>query len=279
MKKFTKICLITIAACLVLGFGCLIAGITLGGTWGQMEEAFENGDFTISSKKISRSRGTALTKSVTELEKGENINQIEVDMKSGGFYLLPSDDGSIRVQIEEDKGKATTVRKNGNELIIENDFRAHNGAVTIYCPANMQLRELDISIDGGEAILSVPLQMQELSVEIGAGRFECNELLQAVESDWEVGAGEIQLNTFAGSHMEFECGMGSIAASIQGREQDYSYDLHCKMGEIRVGDIECGGIGQREVNHRGDYHGDDEEYLIEAECGMGSVEIDFVQKI
>lgn len=295
MKRFTKICLIIVLGCFILGCGLLVGGIAVGGTMGAFIDAFDRGDFIIGNggKGLTERfhdhqdddyddhhEYSSQTTTDAELDREESgnfeateyrdIKKIEVDMRSGGFYMQKGDSDNIRMEAVNEDGRKMEIWSQGDELILKNDYRNFKGEVTLYCPENLELSEMDISIGGGEAIIDVPLKVHELDVEIGAGRFEGYEEIQADQSSWEVGAGELIIGSISGDEMDFECTVGMIEAYINGKEQDYNYDLECGIGTLNIGDRDYSGIHQQEITNN-----KNSQKEIDVSCTVGTVSVYF----
>lgn len=267
MKKFTKVCLIAAAVCGILGLGFLVGGFALGGSWQDVVYAFDRGDFSFGDEidiEISNHHAS---------HSYEDIKKIKVDMNYGGLYFEPSKDGKITVELEGTVGKKTTVTQDGDELKIENNMKntARHGSVTVFCPKDIQLEELDINMGAGETIISTPIQAQEVDVEVGAGIFEGTEVISAKESSWEVGAGEIVMDSIAGDHMAFDCRVGQIDVTVLGKQESYNYKVDCGVGSIEIGDDDYSGLGtEKKITSK-----DNKGRQIEVSCSVGAVILDF----
>lgn len=291
MNRFTKICLIGAVVFLILGLGFLFGGIAAGGSWSDVVNAADRGDFVIYGMGIGRDKNSSdvddhedieydsydFHESEKNIHSGsgdyDSITKLDVEIKRGGFYLTEGDSDVIEVEITGEEGKRPTVSREGNELKIRDnnkDYRSYKGSVTIYCPENMEFDKVDISVEGGEAVIDVPLTAKKIDVELGAGLFESSEQLTAAKSSWQVGAGEVILESIEGNKIDFECGAGTITANINGKESDYNYEIECAVGEVRIGETTIAGVGQKRVKNTAS-----DQYKIDAECGMGTIEIDF----
>ena len=191
MKKFTKIALISALICLVLGLGVFIGGLALGGTWQGLKESIDHGDYSIGgsdgtygiymTEKSNDSSSSNQESSVPQEKTSNaavysNVQKIEIDMQSGGLYFEPTNDKELRVSVNGKDGKETTVRQNGDELEIYNDFRNHKGNVRIYYPEDMNFREISIAMGGGEVAVKGGIKADEFDAELGAGAFHAEEI-------------------------------------------------------------------------------------------------------
>ena len=285
MKKFTKIALISALVCLVLGLGVFIGGLALGGTWQGLKESIDHGDYSIGGSdgtygiymteksedsSSSNQESSVLQEKASNASVYSNVQKIEIDMQSGGLYFEPTNDKELRVSVNGKDGKETTVRQNGDELEIYNDFRNHKGNVRIYYPEDMNFREISISMGGGDVAVKGSIKADEFDAELGAGVFHAEEI-EATESSWEVGAGEIVLGRIESRDMDFDCGTGSIEAKIAGNQQDFNYDLECGIGSVKIGNEEYGGVAFDKTINNG------QNREIEISCGIGEIQLSFEQ--
>ena len=285
MKKFTKIALISALICLVLGLGVFIGGLALGGTWQGLKESIDHGDYSIGgsdgtygiymTEKLEDSSSSNQESSVPQEKTSNaavysNVQKIEINMQSGGLYFEPTNDKELRVSVNGKDGKETTVRQNGDELEIYNDFRNHKGNVRIYYPEDMNFREISISMGGGDVAVKGSIKADEFDAELGAGVFHAEEI-EATESSWEVGAGEIVLGRIESRDMDFDCGTGSIEAKIAGKQSDFNYDVECGIGSVKIGNEEYGGVAFDKTINNG------QNRQIEISCGIGEIQLSFEQ--
>lgn len=285
MKKFTKIALISALVCLVLGLGVFIGGLALGGTWQGLRESIDHGDYSIDGSdgtygiymteksedsSSSNQESSVLQEKASNASVYSNVQKIEIDMQSGGLYFEPTNDKELRVSVNGKDGKETTVRQNGDELEIYNDFRNHKGNVRIYYPEDMNFREISISMGGGDVAVKGSIKADEFDAELGTGVFHA-EGIEATESSWEVGAGEIVLGCIESRDMDFDCGTGSIEAKIAGKQADFNYDVECGIGSVKIGNEEYGGVAFDKTINNG------QNRQIEISCGIGEIQLSFEQ--
>ena len=285
MKKFTKIALISALVCLVLGLGVFIGGLALGGTWQGLRESIDHGDYSIDGSdgtygiymteksedsSSSNQESSVLQEKASNASVYSNVQKIEIDMQSGGLYFEPTNDKELRVSVNGKDGKETTVRQNGDELEIYNDFRNHKGNVRIYYPEDMNFREISISMGGGDVAVKGSIKADEFDAELGTGVFHA-EGIEATESSWEVGAGEIVLGCIESRDMDFDCGTGSIEAKIAGKQSDFNYDVECGIGSVKIGNEEYGGVAFDKTINNG------QNRQIEISCGIGEIQLSFEQ--
>ena len=285
MKKFTKIALISALVCLVLGLGVFLGGLALGGTWQGLKESIDHGDYSIGgsdgtygiymTEKSEDSSSSNQESSVAQEKTSNavvysNVQKIEIDMQSGGLYFEPTNEKELSVSVNGKDGKETTVRQNGEELEIYNDFRNHKGNVKIYYPEDMTFREISISMGGGDVAVKGSIKADEFDAELGAGAFHA-EGIEATESSWEVGAGEIVLGHVESRDMDFDCGTGRIEAKLAGKQADFNYDVECGIGSVKIGNEEYGGVAFEKTIQNG------QNREIEISCGIGEIQLSFEQ--
>ena len=70
--------------------------------------------------------------------------------------------------------------------------------------------------------------------------------------------------------MDIDCGAGSVTLNLEGKAEDYNYELDSSAGSIEIGeDIDLGGLSTEKSIDNGS------KRTIEISNGAGSVEIRF----
>ena len=90
--------------------------------------------------------------------------------------------------------------------------------------------------------------------------------------DTECGAGSIELlGAVLTGDAEIDCKLGSIVLIMANQpvESDYDYELSCGAGEVIVGDKSYSGLFREAEIDNGSGR------LIKADCGLGSIVIQF----
>ncbi|SHJ60375.1 DUF4097 family beta strand repeat-containing protein [Hespellia stercorisuis] len=205
-----------------------------------------------------------------------NISSIEIDATALVVSVETYDgkevsvDGStvnskLGLSIEADNDE------DGGELYIETNHKIPGnvdaGTLYIYLPKNYSLDEADFSIDGG--ILDIDtLNANSLSIDIGAGTATVGSF-KVQELDIDCGAGQITLSGAASQDLDIKCGMGQVTLSCTNAQSDYSYNISCGAGSVKLGNEKFSGIG---VHKKIDNH---TSATCDIDCGMGDVDVSF----
>lgn len=110
----------------------------------------------------------------------------------------------------------------------------------------------------------------KMEIEIGAGEFVNSDSITVTGLDVEVGTGSAELTGVTAQKISGECGIGSLSLSIEGKVEDYDYNLECGIGDITIGDDNYSGFAkEKEIT----YPGSTGE--IDLECGIGEIQLSF----
>lgn len=277
MKKFTKAVLIIAAVFAVIGVGCCVAALALGVTRSEAEEALTN-DYGQRVRNFSSRihlgdwdhEDDQYTIGTGKHTFGD-IRYIDVEFVSGDLHLLPAKDDMVTVNVKrQETGKETSVYLNDSDtLMLENDYRNSNCEVEIYIPDNVTMENMEINMDAGTVTVDT-LNTRYLDVEIGAGEFKSSGKIYAEESDWELGTGAIDVKELECINADFSCDVGTIDVAIIGSENDYDQIISCDMGTVTIG-----GRKYASMSEDHDRMVDNPVGTIEADCGVGTIDITF----
>lgn len=123
-------------------------------------------------------------------------------------------------------------------------------------------------VAGAGQITLEKAQIGELNVEVGAGRIALEEM-EIGQLDAEVGLGEFVAKGVLNGDAVVECSMGNVEMEIDGREEDFNFDLSGAMGNIDLGKSSFGGFSQSQyIDHKAGKN-------MSVECSMGNISIRF----
>lgn len=157
--------------------------------------------------------------------------------------------------------------------------------ITITLPKNHVYNEIEFSIAAGE-VNTECLNTGRLALEIGAGEMKIDRLIAEKSARIKVGAGSLNVKEYEGKNLEVDNGVGStsITGIISGKNSiasgigevkivmtdrnlvDFSYDVSCGIGEVRIDERTFHGETERKTSESGDH--------FDVSCGIGKVEID-----
>lgn len=293
MKKGWKIFWIVCACVAGLGLILLIAGVILGGTvpsalWTygnrveqkveELEERIEpdeeleveDFDDRVLGENVLTNNLKVNAADISELDIDVCYLQVEIQEGTGSeiaFLIenIPEEVSNELVMLQENRELEVGIRNERNwKNVMKN--RGEEGKLIVQIPKECQLNSMTLSIGAG-VLNADQIQVKELDVEVGAGVANITQF--TVDSiDIEVGAGEVNIAGTASMEANIDCGIGKVDYQATGNQQDYSYDIECGAGIVRVGDEEYSGI----VNSKKIMSGG---ALMEIDCGAGEVNVGF----
>lgn len=138
--------------------------------------------------------------------------------------------------------------------------------ILITIPENANLDFVKIVIGAGTFIAKdVSFNCAEGNLEVGAGNLIINNVYGG-KIDIRCGMGNLEYAGKICGKSNIDCGMGSVKLNLQGRVEDYSYDVKVGLGDFRFNDEKKSGVAQCFDNKRKENH-------FSVNCGMGSVNI------
>lgn len=231
MKKSTKIAWIMVVICIILGLGFVLAGIVLGGNFTEANITPE--DFIMKGQNIFFQDED--DKDYSELENNiteyAGIEELDLEFGAEEVYLEVLDDISgIRVQVENGNLEGIKLKQDSEILKIRSSKYKTNRVIYIYYPKNYKFNSVEL----------------------------------------EIGAGEVNIDKLNADEIEFKCGVGSIKASLNGKQSDYNYEAECGIGNLVIGDTQQSGLaGERKQSYP------NAARELKIECGIGDIEIYF----
>lgn len=292
MKRFLLLCGCVAGGCLLLG-GILLGGLTLAGGSGVIEDALqstkghkidlsdleqdmagltENFDAFIKKKDKTIITKEELDKGSfqkTELQSGYKKMKLTIGactftVKSSGdktFYLEAKNMGKLSI----DQDGSTLEIATEENLDIE-DFQEKRELV-LYVPEKVTFDEVELKFGAGEVVFD-SLSAEKFKAEIGAGHILVNNG-EVEKVELSVGAGAVEYYGSIQEKMEADCSMGSIYAELQGKEEEFDYDLECSMGNIAINGQDY-AFDRKVDNHA--------QKKMKLSCVMGSMEVLFSER-
>ena len=292
MKRFLLLCGCVAGGCLLLG-GILLGGLTLAGGSGVIEDALqstkghkidlsdleqdmagltENFDAFIKKKdktSITKEELDEGSFQKTELQSGYKKMKLTIGactfaVKSSGdktFYLEAKNMGKLSI----DQDGSTLEIATEENLDIE-DFQEKRELV-LYVPEKVTFDEVELKFGAGDVVFD-SLSAEKFKAEIGAGHILVNNG-EVEKVELSVGAGAVEYYGSIQEKMEADCSMGSIYAELQGKEEEFDYDLECSMGNIAINGQDY-AFDRKVDNHA--------QKKMKLSCVMGSVEVLFSER-
>lgn len=129
-------------------------------------------------------------------------------------------------------------------------------------------KELYVTVGAGQ-LNAYNLTATELAkFNAGAGAFYADEVV-LTNAELMCGVGQMNLSGIFTGDTTVDCGVGSMELDVDGAQEEYRGDLNCGLGEIRFGDIEIEGSGQKS------YGTSSATSRMDIKCGIGEVDVRF----
>lgn len=270
------------------------------GGWGFMGNLEFNGvdvaipglgvNYNIGDSSMFSKDHEVLSGDVEMYSPGSGIRNLEVEVGGCHFETQTSKDGSVYLE-------SKNVRKfqgyvDGDTLHVLATMGAgvswfdKKSEVILYLPQGYEFDEVEIDMGAGELefdelrakeaalevgagrILLNSVEAQELKGEVGAGQIELKDMTVG-KLDVEVGMGEFKARGAVNSDAEVECSMGNVELELDGRQEDFNYQLEGAMGSIQLGKESMGGFAQEKSIDNG------ARKSMQIECSMGNITLRF----
>ncbi|MEE0884594.1 MAG: DUF4097 family beta strand repeat-containing protein [Faecalimonas sp.] len=248
MKKFTKIALILVVVLLSVGLVSVIGSFAMGLTWDSLGDMVNKGKLSFDLDDIIEDNEfTAVQEDFHSLDiefgygtleiKYGDVEKLQIKQKNVDKYRCYVEEGALHIE--------------GNQKIKVNNSN-YDGEITIVIPKNMVFQEVDL--------------------EVGAGKADVANL-KANQVDIELGAGEVNVTGLDTKKFEAKTGAGKLYAELVGKQNDYSYELECGIGQLKIGDSSYSGLGtEQNITNPG------AERFADIECGVGEIIIKFQEQ-
>ncbi len=261
MNNFSKGLVIFSLIIVILGFGMLIAGFTLGGNLNEFNLGVEN------SMDIN--------------ETYNNVNELELDLKFGDIQIKDGDtfriEGSVpdnikfETNVKDGKWTIKDDSKIGTISIFGFPVSKYNYNVTIYIPSNNKLNKVKIDV-GACKLQAETLNSKDIDINVGAGELTVNKLISD-SNKIDCGVGKVQINSATFNNSNVKCGVGDITMKVDGNQNNYNYEIDTGIGNVNIGDNSYSGIGS---NKR--IKNNNTDNLLKVDCGVGNVTVNFEEE-
>lgn len=231
-----------------------------------------------------------LSGDVKKYSVGDQVQKLEIEVggcslitKSSGdnsFYAEAQNIGKFQCFVEGDTlyVKSITSSRRWNQL--------KNAKITLYVPDGSSFEEADIELGAGvlefeelsakQAFLEVGAgqikisraRVQELEVNVGLGQIVLQDM-DVAELEAEIGMGELEARGAITEKADIICSMGNVEMTVDGREEDFNFDLQGGMGNMDVGSMSHSGLGFERTADNG------AAKKMTLECSMGNVNVRF----
>ena len=283
MKKGWKIFWTVIISLTGAGVVFCIIALCLGVTFSQFEKAYPNGIGIIRKNYVSFEEDwddddddePEETENVVSGETFSNVENLKLDIGASEVRIKTGTDDKIHV---DDSGMKTenavqkTLSHDGKTLEITTKMRSSfsfknvrnaKGTLVIYLPRDYKFDQVDMEYG------AVTAEIDGLNAKSGASGCTIKNA-DIEELDVETGAGSLDFYGTVEKEVDIDCGAGSVTLNLEGKVEDYNYELDSSAGSIEIGeDIDLGGLSTEKSIDNGS------KRTIEISNGAGSVEIRF----
>ena len=248
MKKFTKIAIILAGVFVGIGLFSVIGAVAMGVTWKDFTSMVNEGKFNFGVDDIDLSQSKQDNQQTME-----NYHNLDVEFGYGVLEITYGDVDQIQIKQED----------------VE-QYQCYIEEETLHSEGNLKTN-IGIGKHDGKIVIVIPIDMifQEVDFQIGAGQADVSGL-KANQVDIEVGAGKMNITNLDVKELNVETGAGKLYAELVGKQTDYSYNLECGIGQLKIGDSTYTGLGtEQKISNPG------AERFADIECGVGEIEIEF----
>ena len=208
----------------------------------------------------------------------EQVRELEVEV-FGNVLLQESEDltdGQVRIEIVGD-GENYQYRQKRDKLEIKPTVSMYTdhyqeNTIILSLPVGTYLNEVEVNARAG-AFFADRLLAKEISLQAEAGTVAVKQI-QTEELSLDVKAGSVQCGGAVTREVSAECNLGEIQLTLEGKKEDYSYEMECDMGTIFLG-----GEIPEEYPYQGVHWEKDminpNGKKVELECKAGSISVNF----
>ncbi|MCI9151885.1 MAG: DUF4097 domain-containing protein [Lachnospiraceae bacterium] len=236
------------------------------------------------------------------------IRELDIEYKFGTVQIEKSESGKIEIESNyrniwgnydrdvkcSQEGPVLKIRDRVDKKILRMKHGISDAALIIRLPEDYRFTEMEMGFGGADVTLDTLLLADQVQLVIGAGRLEGNgakRLIDAKEIELGVGAGEMEVSGLRTEKLtgecgvgnlrigdvtaedcSLECGIGHLSLTVNGKEEDYDYEIQCGIGNVQLGGSTYGGLG---ASKRIDHHADRK---MDIDCGIGEVVVSFQQE-
>ncbi len=252
--------------------------------WDDDWESWDNGsteafDFTKEECADIENLKMLVECGVVEIEEAKENQGIHVEVK----YRKENTKRDISVKVD---GNTLCIEESGSNKLVYND----NVHVVVQLPADMEFQEIELNNSAGEITVNHALHAENVSMIVGAGESVIDGELQisgtlyaqvdageidfgkisAKKIELNAGVGEIDVEKASADEVLLECGVGELNVTLDGREEDYSYQIDCGIGEVEIADRSYSGLGTTKEISGG-------SKMVDIDCGVGEINVEFTK--
>lgn len=261
MKKGWKIFWTVIISLTGAGVVFCIIALCLGVTFSQFEKAYPNGIGIIRKNYVSFEEDwddddddePEETENVVSGETFSNVENLKLDIGASEVQIKTGTDDKIHVddsrmktedavqkRLSDDRKTLEITTKMRSSFDFKN-VRNVKGTLVIYLPRDYKFDQVDMEYGAVTAEID-GLNAKSLKIESGASGCTIKNA-DIEELDVETGAGSLDFYGTVEKEVDIDCGAGSVTLNLEGKVEDYNYELDSSAGSVEIGeDIDLGGL-------------------------------------
>ena len=283
MKKGWKIFWTVIISLTGVGVVFCIIALCFGVTFSQFEKAYPNGIGIIRKNYVSFDDDwdddeLDDTENVVSEEVFSGVENLKLDIGASEVRIKTGTDDKIHVddsRMKTENAVQKTLSDDGKTLEITTKMRSSfknvrnvKGTLVIYLPKDYKFDQVDMEYGAATAEID-GLNAKSLKIESGASGCTIKNA-DIEELDVETGAGSLDFYGTVEKEVDIDCGAGRVTLNLEGKVEDYNYELDSSAGSVEIGeDIDLGGLStEKSIDNSS-------KRTIEISNGAGSVEIRF----
>lgn len=298
MRRFIKGCIIAGVACIFIGGGISAVSVALGGNlidvlpeqatrWKQELGNVAQEEFWINNKFLYDYDPDDFKDQGEQIYTASGIKELHGVITAGKVVIRedsPGDEISVfcnrddsYYSIEEDNGELKLNSYPGDDYDSGSDL-----LFTIHIPKDYRFSSVDMSLkrskklyrrqDSDLVLIADALSADEINLEAKAGFIKINRG-NAGELNAEAEAGAIEFSGTTTGDISAKCQAGAIELQLDGKKEDYDYDLRCKLGAIELGDEEIAVLKSKKQIDNGSGK------TMDLDCEVGAIEVDFMNQV
>ena len=283
MKKGWKIFWTVIISLTGVGVVFCIIALCFGVTLKKKKKAYPNGIGIIRKNYVSFDDDwdddeLDDTENVVSGEVFSGVENLKLDIGASEVRIKTGTDDKIHVddsRMKTENAVQKTLSDDGKTLEITTKMRSSfknvrnvKGTLVIYLPKDYKFDQMDMEYGAATAEID-GLNAKSLKIESGASGCTIKNA-DIEELDVETGAGSLDFYGTVEKEVDIDCGAGRVTLNLEGKVEDYNYELDSSAGSVEIGeDIDLGGLSTEKSIDNGS------KRTIEISNGAGSVEIRF----
>ena len=129
-------------------------------------------------------------------------------------------------------------------------------------------KKLYVTVGAGDLTADKITATELAKFTVGAGNFSAEDVV-LTDATLECGVGQMNVSGTFDGNTKAECGVGAMALTVCGEQEQYRGALNCGLGEIDFGTISIEGSGNKT------YGTSSAERRMDIKCGIGEVDVRF----